>query len=164
MKLKTLEDLFVHELQDIYSAEAQILKALPKMVKAAKSEHLRAAFQKHLEETKGQVERLNQVFDERAKPSKGVTCAGMQGLLSEGEELIDENAEPAVKDAGLIVAAQKVEHYEIAAYGSVCVFAEMLGKSNIKKLLKQNLAQEEATDKSLSELAESLVNYEALSR
>src|SRR5688500_13076546 len=144
MKLKTLEDLFVHELQDIYSAEAQILKALPKMVKAAKSEHLRAAFQKHLEETKGQVERLNQVFDELAKPSKGVTCAGMQGLLSEGEELIDENAEPAVKDAGLIVAAQKVEHYEIAAYGSVCVFAEMLSKSNIKKLLKQNLAQEEA--------------------
>ena len=162
MKLSTLEDLFLHELQDLYSAENQIVKALPKMVKSASSQHLRSAFEKHLEETRGQVERLDQVFQLLNKSPKSKTCMGMQGLLSEGQELIDENAEPSVKDAGLIVAAQKVEHYEIAAYGSLCVFAELMGKNDVKQLLKQNLAQEEAADKALSQLAETLVNYEAL--
>jgi len=164
MKMTSLEDLFLHELQDIHNAEKQLIKALPKMAKSAESEHLRSAFEKHLEETKGQVERLEQVFELLGKPAKGKTCMGMQGLITEGQELISEKAEPSVKDAGLIVAAQKVEHYEIAAYGSLCVFAEMLGHKDVKKLLKQNMAEEENTDKALTQLAEDLVNYEALAK
>ncbi|HUS08537.1 MAG TPA: ferritin-like domain-containing protein [Bryobacteraceae bacterium] len=162
MKIQTLQDLFLEEIKDLYNAENQLVKALPKMAKAAKSPELKAAFQAHLEETKGQVERLVQVFAVLGKPVKGKTCAAMKGLIEEGSELISEDAEPHVKDAGLIVAAQKVEHYEIASYGSLCVFAELLGLKAAKKLLKETMAEEESADKKLTQIAEGLVNSEAL--
>jgi len=162
MKLETLRDLFVHELQDLYDAEKQIVKALPKMASAAHSPDLRSAFEHHLEQTKHQVERLEQAFEQMGAKAKGKTCVAMKGLIEEGSEMISEKAEPSVKDAGLIVAAQKVEHYEIAGYGSVCVFAGMLGLQSVKQLLKENLSEEEATDKKLSQLAETCVNQEAL--
>jgi len=161
-KIQTLEDLFLEEIKDLYHAEGQLVKALPKMAKAAKSPELKSAFQSHLEQTKGHVERLTQVFAEIGKPAKGKTCVAMKGLIEEGSELISEDAEPHVKDAGLIVAAQKVEHYEIASYGSMCVFADLLGLKAAKKLLGQTLAEEEAADKKLTQLAEGLVNQEAL--
>lgn len=162
MKLNTFEDLFVHELQDIYHAEQQLLKALPKMAKAASHPDLKSAFQTHLEETKGQIQRLERAFGLLGKPAKGEPCKGMEGLIEEGDALISGDGVPAVKDAGLIVAAQKVEHYEIAAYGSVCVFAGMLQKDEVKRLLKENLVEEESTDEKLTALAESIVNVEAL--
>ena len=161
MKLESLHDLFVHELQDLYSAENQLVKALPKMAAAASSRELKAGFEKHLQETQVQVRRLEQVFRELGESPGGKTCVGMQGLIDEGSKLIREDADPSVKDAGLIVAAQKVEHYEIAGYGSACVFAETLGFPNIKQLLKQTMTEEEATDKKLTQLAESTINVEA---
>jgi ferritin-like metal-binding protein YciE len=161
MKLESLHDLFVHELQDLYSAENQLLEALPEMAAAAQSAELKSAFQRHWEETKGQVKRLEDVFRELEESPGDETCMGMQGLIEEGSDLIDEDADPTVKDAGLIVAAQKVEHYEIAAYGSCCVFAETLGFDRVKQLLKETLAEEEATDKKLSHLAESVINVQA---
>jgi ferritin-like metal-binding protein YciE len=161
-KIETLQDLFLEEIKDLYNAENQLVKALPKMAKAANSPELKAAFQSHLEETKGQVERLTQVFEELGKPAKGKTCVAMKGLIEEGSELISEDAEPHVKDAGLIVAAQKVEHYEIASYGSLCTFAELLGLKSAKKLLGQTLSEEEAADEKLTQVAEGLVNQEAL--
>jgi len=160
--MNSLRELFIHELQDLYSAEQQLLKALPKMAAAASSPELRDAFQSHLKQTEGQVKRLNSVFEELKESPQGKTCEGMKGLVAEGSELISEDAEPAVKDAGLIVAAQKVEHYEIAGYGSVCVFAGLLGLPNIKQLLKQTMAEEEATDAKLTRIAEGIVNAEAL--
>jgi ferritin-like metal-binding protein YciE len=162
MKLNTLDALFLNELQDIYNAENQVLKALPKMIKAAKNPQLKTSFEMHLKDTEGQVQRLEQVFEELGQSPKGKTCKGMEGVIAEGEELIHERADDSVRDAGLIVAAQKVEHYEIAAYGSVCTFADLLKKSRIKQLLKENLAQEEATDQKLTQLAKGLVNQEAL--
>jgi len=161
MKLQSLHELFVHELQDLYSAENQLLEALPEMAEAAESAQLKSAFEMHLEETKRQVQRLDQVFKELGESAGDKTCMGMQGLIEEGSDLIDEDADPTVKDAGLIVAAQKVEHYEIAAYGSCCVFAETLGFDRIKQILKETLAEEEATDKKLSQLAESVINVQA---
>ena len=163
MALKTLKDLLVHELQDLYSAEKQIIKALPKMSKAASAPQLKAAFDSHLTETEGQVARLEQIFKELGASASGDKCKGMEGLLEEGSKMIDEDADPAVKDAGLIVAAQKVEHYEIAGYGSLCVFAELLGLGNIKQLLKQTMAQEEAADRKLTGIAETVVNANAVS-
>jgi len=162
MKLETLRDLFLHELQDLYDAEKQIVKALPKMASASHSPHLRSAFEHHLEETERQLERLERVFSELGETPKGKTCAAMKGLIEEGSDLISEKAEPTVKDAGLIVAAQKVEHYEMAGYGSACVFAEMLRLAGIKQLLKETMSEEEAADKKLTQLAESFINQEAL--
>jgi len=164
MKLESLHDLFVHELRDLYSAENQLLKAIPEMAKAAGSRELKSAFEKHLKETQRQVQRLEDIFRELEESPKGELCLGMQGLIEEGSKLIEEEADVDVKDAGLIVAAQKVEHYEIASYGSCCVFAETLGFDRIKQLLKETLSEEEATDKKLSQLAESVINIEAATK
>lgn len=161
MKMKTLHDLFVHELRDIYNAEKQLIKALPKMAKAASSEELKAGFEEHLEQTKGQLERLDEIFSSLEVSSRGPRCAAMEGLIEEGADMIDENAEDSVRDAGLIVAAQKVEHYEIAGYGSLVTFARMLGYSDAEKLLQETLEEEKETDRRLTELAESEINIEA---
>ena len=160
--MDSLRDLFIHELQDLYSAEQQILKALPKMAAAANSPDLREAFQSHLLQTKDQVKRLESIFEELDESPKGEKCKGMEGLVEEGSGMVSEKAESAVKDAGLIIAAQKVEHYEIAGYGSVCVFAGLLGLPNIKQLLKQTMAEEEEADKKLTRIAEGIVNVQAL--
>ena len=160
-KLKSLDDLLVHELQDILDAERQITRALPKMAKAAAHPELRAAFEEHLEQTEGQIERLEQVFKLLGLPAKGKKCDGMAGVIEEGKKVMEEDAEPSVKDAALIGAAQKAEHYEIASYGCVCTYAEMLGYEQIHDLLGQNLDEEEATDEKLTVLAESLINVEA---
>ncbi|MDX1963683.1 MAG: ferritin-like domain-containing protein [Pirellulales bacterium] len=161
-KLNTFDDLFLHELKDIYSAEKQLLKALPKMAKAADNEKLREAFAHHLEETQGQVERLDQIASELELRLSGHTCVGMQGLLEEGAELMKMDVEPDLLDAALISAAQRVEHYEIAAYGVARTFATLLGHENVASLLDESLQEEGATDKLLTELAESIINVEAL--
>jgi ferritin-like metal-binding protein YciE len=160
-KLSSLDDLLVHELQDIYNAESQILKALPKMVKAANDPELKSAFEEHRRQTEGQVTRLDQVFRLLGVPAKGRKCEGMAGLLEEGKKTMEQDAEPSVLDAALIAAAQKVEHYEIAAYGCVCTYAEMLGYDQVHELLGQNLDEEETTDQRLTALAESVINPEA---
>jgi ferritin-like metal-binding protein YciE len=160
-KLSSLDDLLVHELQDIYNAESQILKALPKMVKAANDPELKNAFEEHRRQTEGQVTRLDQVFRLLGVPAKGRKCEGMAGLLEEGKKTMEQEAEPSVLDAALIAAAQKVEHYEIAAYGCVCTYAEMLGYDQVHELLGQNLDEEETTDQRLTALAESVINPEA---
>ena len=161
MKLGSLHDLLVNELKDIYSAENQMIKALPKMAKAASSEDLRAAFEEHLEQTKGQVERLDEIFKELEVSARGKKCKAMEGLIEEGKELMEEDADPSVLDAGLIAAAQKVEHYEIASYGCARTYARQLGLENVAELLQETLGEEEETDKKLTELAESSVNIEA---
>jgi ferritin-like metal-binding protein YciE len=161
MTMSSLHDLFVHELRDIYHGEKQLLKALPKMAKAATSENLRAGFEEHLEQTRGQVERLEQVFSSLDMTARGIRCEGMEGLIEEGSSLISEDAEDAVKDAGLIAAAQKVEHYEIASYGTLATWARILGYSEAEQLLRQTLDEEKETDRKLTELAESEINVEA---
>ena len=153
MSLTTLEDLFMEDLKDIYNAEKQLLKALPKMAKAASDATLRKAFEAHLKETKGQVARLEKAFAYLEMPARGKKCAAMEGLIEEGSELMEEAAEEAVMDAGLICAAQKVEHYEIATYGTLATWAETLGHGPVAKLLKANLAEEEAADEKLSAIA-----------
>jgi len=160
-KLASLDDLLVHELQDIYNAEGQILKALPKMVKAATHPDLKAAFEEHRVQTEGQVRRLEQAFKLLGVPAKGKKCDGMAGLLEEGKKVMEENAETPVLDAALIGAAQKVEHYEIASYGCLCTYAEMLGYDQVHDLLGQNLDEEETTDQRLTALAENVINQEA---
>jgi len=161
MKLKTLRDLFVEELKDLYSAEKQILKALPKMAKAASSAELRQAFTDHLEQTRGQVERLDKIFEQLDTSSRGKKCAAMEGLIDEGKQLMEEEAEDAVMDAALIAAAQKVEHYEIAGYGCARTYARMLGEEQAARLLQQTLEEEAHTDKRLSALAEGFINAQA---
>jgi ferritin-like metal-binding protein YciE len=160
-KLKSLDDLLVHELQDIYHAEGQIVKALPKMIKAANHPELQAAFEEHLEQTEGQIERLEQAFKLLGIPAKGKKCDGMAGLIEEGKKMMEEDAEPSVRDAALIAAAQKIEHYEIASYGCVCTYAATLGYGQVHDLLGQNLEEEETTDEKLSVLAENVINVEA---
>lgn len=160
-KLSSLDDLLVHELQDIYHAEGQVLKALPKMAKAASHPDLKSAFEEHRLQTQGQAERLEQVFKLLGVPVKSHKCDGMAGLLEEGKKLMEQDAEPSVRDAALIASAQKVEHYEIASYGCVCTYAEMLGYDQVHELLGQNLDEEETTDQRLTELAESVINPEA---
>lgn len=160
-KLSSLEDLLVHELQDIYNAEGQILKALPKMIKAASHPELKTAFEEHRVQTEGQVERLEQAFKLLGVPVKGKKCDGMAGLLEEGKKTMAEDAEPSVLDAALIASAQKVEHYEIAAYGCVCTYAEMLGYEQVHELLGQTLDEEEETDQRLTALAETVINLDA---
>lgn len=162
-KLKSLDDLLVHELQDIYNAEGQILKALPKMIKAASHPELQNAFEEHLEQTEGQVERLNQVFKLLGVPATGKKCDGMAGLIEEGKKTMEEDAEPSVLDAALIAAAQKVEHYEIASYGCLRTYAQLLGYDQAVRLLEQNLAEEEAADQKLTELGEGGINEAAAS-
>jgi len=160
-KLSSLDDLLVHELQDIYNAEGQILKALPKMAKAATHPDLKAAFDEHRVQTEGQVRRLEQVFKLLGHPVKGKKCEGMAGLLDEGKKTMEQDADPAVLDAALIAAAQKVEHYEIASYGCLRTYAEMLGYTQAAQLLQQTLEEEEAADKKLTEIGESGVNQAA---
>ena len=162
MKMKTLEDLYVNELKDLYNAENQLLKALPKMAKAANAPELKEAFESHLEETRGQVERLEQIFKELDVSPKGKKCKAMEGLVEEGSEMIKEDAEPPVKDAGLIAAAQRVEHYEIAGYGAARTFATLLGYDKAAKLLQETLDEEAGADEKLTELANSVINIEAV--
>jgi len=157
MKLDTLQQLYTDELRDLYNAENQLLKALPKMVKAASSEELKDAFEKHLEQTKGHVERLEQVFERLDEKPKGKTCRAMKGLIEEGSEILKQEGDGSVIDAGIIVAAQKVEHYEIAGYGSVRTFAHLLGQNKAAELLQATLDEESETNELLNRLAESVV-------
>ncbi len=156
-----MQDLFLHELKDLYSAEKQLVRALPKMAKAAASEHLRNAIEMHLDETKAQVERLEQVFQMLDKKPRAEKCEAMEGLLKEGEKLIEEEGDEQVKDAALIGAAQRVEHYEIAGYGCARTYAEMLGMHKAAELLQMTLDEEKAADEKLNELAMSEVNVQA---
>jgi ferritin-like metal-binding protein YciE len=157
-KDKNLNDLFLDTLKDIYYAEKQILKALPKMAKAAHSDKLRAAFEKHHGETEGQVERLEQVFELMDKPARGKTCDAIQGILDEGKEIMDEYKGSEVLDAGMIAAAQAVEHYEISRYGTLKQWANQLGIKDAVRLLDQTLQEEKKTDENLTSLAEAAVN------
>lgn len=162
MKLETLKDLYIHELKDLYSAEKQIIKALPKMAKAASNAELKAGFQKHLEETKVQAERLEGLLKSHGQTTRGPKCKGMEGVLAEGEELMEEEADPEVLDAGLISAAQRVEHYEIAGYGGARTYAELLGDKEGVKLLQATLEEEELTDTKLTTLAVDVINLAAV--
>jgi ferritin-like metal-binding protein YciE len=161
MGVENMEELMLDELKDLYSAEKQIVKALPKMAKACESDELKQAFQTHLEETKGHVERLDEIFEALGKSSRGKTCHGMQGLLEEGSEMLEEIEKGGVRDAALISAAQRVEHYEIAAYGSVREYAKLLGKKQIVSLLEETLEEEKATDEKLTSISQQ-VNPQAL--
>jgi ferritin-like metal-binding protein YciE len=153
MELQSLEELFVDELKDLYSAENQILKALPKMIKAASSNELKAGFEEHLEQTRGHVKRLEEIFQELDESPKGKKCKGMEGIIADGKELLSKEAEPEVMDAGLIAAAQHVEHYEIAGYGCARTYAELLQQQNFVNLLQETLNEEKQTDEKLSQLA-----------
>lgn len=161
MKIDSLDILLEEELKDIYSAEKQLLKALPKMAKKASSDELRAAFEEHLTVTEGQVTRLEEVFEALGKTAKAKTCKAMQGLIKEATELMEEDADDAVMDAGLIAAAQKVEHYEIASYGTVRTWANLCGQEHAAELLQETLDEETEADQKLTELAESFVNLAA---
>lgn len=163
-KEKTLDDLFYDTLKDIYYAERQILKALPKMKRAAHSEDLKAAFDKHQQETEGQIERLQQVFEMIGKRAQGKTCDAIEGIISEGEEIMDEFKNTAAVDAGLISAAQAVEHYEITRYGTLKRWATELGKADAAKLLDASLQEESKTDTNLTKLAEADANERAKAR
>ncbi len=154
MKLTSLASLFHHELKDLYSAEKQLVKALPKMAKAATNEQLKAGFEEHLEQTKKQVERLEKIGKDLDLKLGGHTCKAMEGLIEEGKELIEEEAEPTVLDAGLIGAAQRVEHYEIAGYGTARSLAETLGYDDAASLLQETLDEEKETDEKLTDLSE----------
>jgi len=161
MKLDSLENLFVHELKDLLSAEKQLVKALPKMAKGANSTALRSAIKEHLEQTKGHVERLEKIFGLLGKSPRAEHCKAMEGLVEEGADLLEEEGSAMVKDAALIGAAQRVEHYEIAAYGTTRTLAELLGHHEAVELLQQTLDEEKETDEKLTELAMSEVNPEA---
>jgi ferritin-like metal-binding protein YciE len=161
MKLDSLQKLYIEELRDLYNAENQLVKALPKMAKGASHQELKQAFENHLDQTKEHVERLEEIFKRLDQKPTGKTCKGMKGLIEEGSEMLEEDGDDAVLDAGLIGAAQRVEHYEIAAYGTVRTFANMLGEQEAAELLQQTLEEEGEADKLLTELAESVVNVEA---
>ena len=163
MKLNSLQALYKEQLQDLHSAEEQLTKALPKMAKTASSPQLRTAFEQHLEQTKGHAERIERIFRDLGGSPNGKKCKGMEGLIAEGEEMIKENADPDVKDAGLIAAANRVEHYEIAGYGTVRTYAKLLGRNQDAMLLQQTLDEEGDADKKLTQLAESGINLEAAS-
>ncbi|MEA2723416.1 MAG: hypothetical protein QOH59_1187 [Gemmatimonadales bacterium] len=162
MSLDSLEKLFLEELKDIYNAEKQLTQALPRMAKAAESPELEQAFTKHLKETEGQIQRLERIFQELGQAARGKKCKGMEGLIEEGKEMMEEKGEPPVIDAALIASAQKVEHYEIAAYGCLRTYAELLGYSEAVQLLGQNLQEEEAADKKLTQLGEGGINEAAV--
>ena len=159
--LNSFDDLFVEQLQDLYDAEQRLTKALPKMAGAAHNPSLKAAFEEHLRQTENQVKRLEQVFQSLGKSAKTKTCEAMKGLVEEGSEIIGSNGDPNVKDAALIAAAQRVEHYEIAAYGTARTFAQRLGKPDAARLLQQTLEEEADTDKKLTALAEKAINPKA---
>ncbi len=161
MAEKDLSDLFVDTLKDIYYAEKQIYKALPKMAKAAASDELRAALEKHHSETEGQIERLEQIFEMIGKPARGKKCDAIEGIIDEGKEIMEEYADTPALDAGLLAAAQAVEHYEISRYGTLKLWANQLGHKDAVKLIDQTLAEEKKTDDALSKLAVSAVNAEA---
>jgi ferritin-like metal-binding protein YciE len=161
MSVSSIQELLLDELKDIYSAEKQITKALPKMAKATTSPELKEAFESHLQETLGQIERLEQVFEILGKPSRAKLCHGMQGVLEEGAEVLEETEKGGVRDAALISAAQRVEHYEMAAYGCVREYAKVLGHDEIAQLLDATLEEEKAADEKLGAIAEK-VNSEAL--
>ena len=162
MKLDNLKKLYVEELRDLYNAENQLVKALPKMAKAASSDELKQAFEDHLEQTEGHVERLEEIFKGLDESPKGKTCKAMKGLVEEGSEILEEEGEDSVLDAGIIAAAQKVEHYEIASYGTVRTFAQLLGEDEAAELLQETLDEEGEADKLLNQLAQEIVNPEAL--
>jgi len=161
MQGNSLQELYVEQLRDLYSAESQLVKALPKMAKAAQSEALRQGFEHHLEQTNGHVDRLEQIFSAMDESPKGRKCAGMEGLVKEGEEVIKEQSSSDALDAGLIASAQRVEHYEIAAYGTVRSFAKFLGDNEAVDLLQQTLDEEKETDEKLTELSKE-VNARAM--
>lgn len=158
MKLATLHDLMLHELMDVYSAERQLVQAMPVMAKKVSSDELRAAMETHLEQTKEHVERLKQVFELVGASARSQKCKGMEGLITEGRELSEEDIEDEVFDAGAIAAAQRMEHYEIAAYGTLCAYASALGLEDVRKILETTLEEEKATDQILSQLAEGSIN------
>ncbi|ADJ62072.1 ferritin-like domain-containing protein [Herbaspirillum seropedicae] len=158
MTVKTLKDLFIHSLSDVYSAEKQLTRALPRLARAATLPELRQAFEQHLEETQGQIERIDRLVEGSELRLKRIKCVAMEGLVEEGREEIDEIEKGAVLDAALIGAAQKVEHYEIAAYGTLCALARQLGLDDAARLLDETLQEEKATDEKLSALALQKVN------
>ncbi len=162
MKLDTLHDLYVDELKDLYNAEHQLLKALPKMAKAASDPQLAKAFTAHLTETQVHVDRLEEIFKNLEVSPRGKTCKAMLGLLAEGKEVMQEDADPSVMDAALITSAQRVEHYEMAGYGCVRTFARLLGDNKAAALLQKTLDEEGAADKKLTKLAETVINIEAI--
>lgn len=161
MEMDSLRDLYVDELRDLLSAEHQLIKALPKMAKAATSPDLRSAFEQHLEQTRQQEQRLQQIFQTMGLSARAKKCKGMEGVIEEGQEVLDEDMDPQVKDAALISAAQRAEHYEIAAYGTVRTYAQYLGEDQAVRLLQQTLDEEGETDKKLTQLAESGINQRA---
>jgi ferritin-like metal-binding protein YciE len=158
MALETLHDLWVHELKDLYSAERQLVQALPKMAKAAASDELRTALENHLAETEEQVTRIEQILESFDESPRGQKCEGMEGLIEEGKSLLEEEGDEDVIDAGIIVAAQKVEHYEIASYGAVCEYARMMGHTEALQLLEQTLQEEKNADQLLNQIAEGGIN------
>jgi ferritin-like metal-binding protein YciE len=161
MSMDSLKDLYIDELKDLYNAENQLLKALPKMAKKASAPELKRAFQDHLSQTEGHVDRLTKIFKGMGEKPTGKTCKAMKGLIEEGKEIIDEDGDGSVLDAALIGAAQRVEHYEIAGYGVVRTFASLLGEDDAMQKLQRTLNEEAETDKKLTKLAESIINVEA---
>jgi ferritin-like metal-binding protein YciE len=162
MELETLKDLYLHELKDLFSAEQQLAKALPKMAKAASNKELAGGFQTHLEQTKEHAQRLQQILTSHKATTRGPKCKGMEGIVAEGAEMIEEEADDEVKDAGLISAAQRVEHYEMAGYGTARAYAELLGDQEGARLLQTTLEEERQTDEKLSKLAKSAINVAAV--
>ncbi|SFU42544.1 Ferritin-like metal-binding protein YciE [Pontibacter akesuensis] len=161
MKLNNLKDLMIHELKDIYNAEQQITKALPKMMEATSSDKLKKAFQDHLNVTEKQIERLDKVFETIGEKSSGEKCKAMEGIIKEAESMMSERADASVMDAALIACAQRVEHYEIAAYGTACTYAKQLGMDDVLKQLKMTLDEEKKTDELLTQIAEQSINIKA---
>jgi ferritin-like metal-binding protein YciE len=159
--MKTLSDLLVHELKDLYNAEKQLTKALPKMAKAASNEDLKRALEEHLDETQGQIERLESIFQQLDASTRGSKCQAMEGLIEEGKSILEEDMDDDVRDAAIIAAAQRVEHYEIAGYGCARTFAQQLGHGDAAALLQQTLDEEKAADEKLTEIALRSVNVEA---
>jgi ferritin-like metal-binding protein YciE len=161
MKFESLHDLFVGQIRDLYDAENQIVKALPKLTKEASSPQVKQALEKHLQQTKSQVTRLEEIFDELGMSPSGMKCAGIRGIIDEGEEVLGRIDDPSVKDVAMICAAQKVEHYEMAAYGCACAFAEQIGEDRVRDLLARTLEEEKQTDRELTQIAESGINASA---
>ena len=161
MEMENLQELMIEELRDIYNAETQLTKAMPRMAKKASNPQLKKAFETHLRETEGHVDRLKKIFDKLGKKPTGKKCAAMEGLIEEGKDMMGEDMEDDVMDAALISAAQKIEHYEIASYGTVRTWAQQMGDSETARLLQQTLDEEGKTDKLLTEMAESTINIEA---
>lgn len=161
MTIKTMQDFFIHELSDIYSAEKQLAKALPRLARASENQALAKAFDTHLEETRGQIERIDRIVDQLDIRLKRIKCQGMEGLVDEAREIIETVPQGALRDAALIAGAQKAEHYEIASYGTLCALAKQMGHQDAAKLLDQTLQEEKATDQKLTELAEQGANQQA---